>query len=110
LPSWVPWAYRPRPGTHGRPSTDGPSQGGVPQWPPHQGGQPSHGGPAGKPSELPSKECGDLVNGGRQLIEAFCPKSCGRCGKSSSPVVAAKVYVNAQCAVAKEPTIGLAAQ
>jgi hypothetical protein len=49
-----------------------------------------------------------LVYGSRQLIEAFCPKSCGRCGKSSNPLTAAKVYINAQCTVAKEPSVGYA--
>jgi hypothetical protein len=108
LPAWIPWWYRPtsasRPGGNDGSQWIPPQQGGS-------GGQPPVGPPGGGHlPPPPSKECSDLVNGGRQLIEAFCPKSCGRCGRSSSPMAAAKVYVNAQCAVVKEPAIGLAMQ
>jgi len=95
LPSWVPWWYKPKP----RPS------GGVrPQLPPphednHGGNQPdSHEKPHQNPQD---DKCSSLMNGGRQLVEAFCPRSCGRCGKSSNPLAAAKVYIGAQCTVAK---------
>jgi len=114
LPTWVPWWYKPRP------------HGGGPQVPPPQGngnfGQ--HDGHDGHPEghvdrphsgehqEQQPDKCGDLMNGGRQLVEAFCPRSCGRCGKSSSPLAAAQVYIDAQCTVAKhvEAPVGYAAQ
>jgi len=123
LPTWIPWWYkpRPRPGQHGSGGTGGPIVGGGPQGGP--GGPsghgdhgpppyPPHGGPGGNVHipELPSKDCSDLVNGGRQLIEAFCPRSCGRCGRSSSPLVAAKNFVGAQCTVAKDPPVAFALQ
>jgi len=107
MPTWVPWWYKPRP-SHGG------SHGGPP--PPHAGGDrpDSHEKPE-KPEPQEDK-CGELMNGGRQLVEAFCPRSCGRCGKSSSPLAAAKVYIGAQCTVAKyvvddkEAPVGLAVQ
>jgi len=120
LPDWVPWWYKPRPpkehgggqGQQGGPTTSKPhggqSGGGQSGGKPH-GGQSGGGQSGGKP-DRPNKECNDLFNGGRQLIEAFCPRSCGRCGKSTNPLTAAKLYVSYQCTVAKEPAVGLAAQ
>jgi len=97
LPSWVPWWYKPKP----RPSHGG----GVrpPPIPPHED---NHGNNQPDSHEIPYQnpkddKCNTLMNGGRQLVEAFCPRSCGRCGKSSNPLAAAKVYIGAQCTVAK---------
>jgi len=103
LPTWVPWWYKPRP-SHGGVHPAPPPHGGN-----HEGNRPDNSHEKPQPQD---DKCGALMNGGRQLVEAFCPRSCGRCGKSSSPLAAAKVYIGAQCTVAKfvidDGSVGLA--